>query len=182
MYYVALKHEIDITRSFYIFTIITNDTYQIITLRMTPTTIPSERSLSYIFATFADVESHTGMTCQHPVSSGCEMSSLPLSPSLSDSRALQILSLPGGSHLSTSSPTSSTGPVAQLLPSLSSLPAMLALAPRLQLLHDPCRVAWARARCCNAPGLHPLAPAAAPGSAPRLHAREQPCLVGACCV
>ena len=62
MYYVALKHEIDITRGFYIFTIITNDTYQIITLRMTPTTIPSERSLSYIFATFADVESHIDMT------------------------------------------------------------------------------------------------------------------------
>ena len=47
---------------FYIFIIIMNDTHRIITFRMTPTTMPAERSLSYIFATFADVESHIDMT------------------------------------------------------------------------------------------------------------------------
>ena len=53
---------------FYNFIIITNDTHQIITLRMTPTTIPSERSLSFIFTTFADVARHASCTRWHPVS------------------------------------------------------------------------------------------------------------------
>ena len=53
---------------FYNFTIITNDTYQIITLRMTPTIIPAERSLSFIFTTFADVARHASCTRWHPVS------------------------------------------------------------------------------------------------------------------
>jgi len=53
---------------FYNFTIITNGTHQIITLRMTPTTIPAERSLSFIFTTFADVARHASCTRWHPVS------------------------------------------------------------------------------------------------------------------
>ena len=47
---------------FTIFTIIINDTYQIITLKMTSTTIPAERSLTYTFTTIAHVASHAGMT------------------------------------------------------------------------------------------------------------------------
>ena len=47
-----IKHQ---TWGFYIFTIITDGAHQIITLRMTPTSIPAERSLSYFFTTFADV-------------------------------------------------------------------------------------------------------------------------------
>ena len=43
------------TRGFYIFTIITDGAHQIIIFRMTPTSIPAERSLSYFFTTFADV-------------------------------------------------------------------------------------------------------------------------------
>ena len=54
---------------FYIFTIITNDTHQIIIFRLAPTTIPVERSLTYNFTTFAHVASHAGMTRWHPVSS-----------------------------------------------------------------------------------------------------------------
>ena len=50
-------------RGFYIFTTITNDTYQIITFKMTSTTIPAERSLTYTFTTIAHVASHAGMTC-----------------------------------------------------------------------------------------------------------------------
>ena len=53
---------------FYNFTIITNDTHQIITLRMTSTTISTERSLSFIFTTFADVARHASCTRWHPVS------------------------------------------------------------------------------------------------------------------
>ena len=63
---------------FYIFTIITNVTHQIITLRMTPTTIPVERSLSFIFTIFADVARHASHTRWHPVSSSSEMSFLSL--------------------------------------------------------------------------------------------------------
>ena len=55
-------------RGFYNFTIITNGTHQIITFRMTPTTIPSERSLSFSFTTFADVARHASCTRWHPVS------------------------------------------------------------------------------------------------------------------
>ena len=40
---------------FYIFTIITNCTHQIIILRMPPTSIAAVRNLTYIFATFAHV-------------------------------------------------------------------------------------------------------------------------------
>ena len=54
---------------FYIFTIITNGTRQIIIFKLAPTTIPIERSLTYNFTTFAHVASHTGMTRWHPVSS-----------------------------------------------------------------------------------------------------------------
>ena len=53
---------------FYIFTIITDGAHQIITLRITPTTIPSERSLSFIFTIFADVARHASRTRWHPVS------------------------------------------------------------------------------------------------------------------
>ena len=42
-------------RGFYIFTIITNCTHQIIILRMPPTSIAAVRNLTYIFATFAHV-------------------------------------------------------------------------------------------------------------------------------
>ena len=56
-------------RGFYIFTIITNVTHQIIIFRLAPTTIPVERSLTYNFTTFAHVASHAGMTRWHPVSS-----------------------------------------------------------------------------------------------------------------
>ena len=53
-------------------------THQIITLRMAPTSIPAERSLTYIFTTFAYVASHTSITRWRPVSFGCEISFLPL--------------------------------------------------------------------------------------------------------
>ena len=49
-------------RGFYIFTIITDDAHQIITLIMAPTTIPVEESLSYIFTIFADVARHASPT------------------------------------------------------------------------------------------------------------------------
>ena len=53
-------------------------THQIITLRMAPTSIPAERSLTYIFTTFADVACHASLTCWRPVSRLSEMSSLSL--------------------------------------------------------------------------------------------------------
>ena len=56
-------------RVFYIFTIIANCTHQIIIFRMTPTTIPAERSLTYNLTTFAHVASHAAMTRWRPVSS-----------------------------------------------------------------------------------------------------------------
>ena len=69
---------------------------------MTPTTIPAERSLTYIFTTFANVARHASSTrC-----SG-EMSSLSLicySLSLSDSWVPQLISLPYGTHTSALSP------------------------------------------------------------------------------
>ena len=43
------------SRVFYIFTIITNCTHQIVILRMPPTSIAVVRSFTYIFATFAHV-------------------------------------------------------------------------------------------------------------------------------
>jgi len=70
---------------FYIFTIITNGTHQIIIFRMAPTTIPVERGLTYNFTTFAYVASHAAMQRWRPVSPKCEMSSLPPISSLSPS-------------------------------------------------------------------------------------------------
>jgi len=84
---------------FYIFTIITNCTHQIITLILAPTSIPSERSLTYNFTTFAHVASHAGMTRCRPVSRECEMSSLPMISSLSiplRQPGPKVLSLPDG--------------------------------------------------------------------------------------
>jgi len=94
---------------FYILTIIVNYTHQIIIFRMTPTTIPAERSLTYNFTTFAHVVSHAAMTRWRPVSSIVQNvhPTLICSPlSLSDSWALWMLSLPSGPYLSDSSPTS----------------------------------------------------------------------------
>ena len=65
-------------RVFYIFTIITNGTHQIIIFKMLPTTIPVERNLTYNFTTFAYVASHAAMPRWRPVSPEYEMSSLPL--------------------------------------------------------------------------------------------------------
>ena len=94
---------------FYIFTIITNGTHQIIILRITPTTIPAERSLSFIFTIFADVARHASACTRSAGSS--EMSFLPLIcsslPSL-HSWVLQLISLPCGHHTTAPSPTSSS--------------------------------------------------------------------------
>ena len=65
-------------RGFYIFTIITDDTRSIITLKMTPTYLALLFRDSYISTTFASVARYGGMTSWHPVSSGCEMSFMPL--------------------------------------------------------------------------------------------------------
>ena len=59
---------LSLVRVFYIFTIITNSTHQIITPILAHTSIPAERSLTYNFTTFAQVASHAGMTRWRPVS------------------------------------------------------------------------------------------------------------------
>ena len=69
---------------------------------MTPTTIPSERSLSFIFTTFADVARHASRTRWHPVSSSSEMSFLSLIcsslPSLQQLGPAAHLTFMWGSH------------------------------------------------------------------------------------
>jgi len=131
---------------FYIFTIITDGAHQIITLRMTPTTIPAERSLTYIFTTFANVARHASSTrC-----SG-EMSSLSLicySPPLSDSWVPQLISLPYGTHTSALSPTSGNCP---------SVPR--ASKPTPCHTHPRCWEGIQRRRrllCRSRPKIHPL--------------------------
>ena len=97
---------------FYIFTIITNVTHQIITLKMTPTTIATERSLSFIFTTFADVARHASCTRWHPVSRlKCNVLPAPdllLSPLSPTAGSPQLISLPCGARTTALSPISSS--------------------------------------------------------------------------
>ena len=113
---------------------------------------------SYISTTFTYVARYGGMTRWHPVSSGREMSFMPLiSSSLLPFRQL--------------------GPAASLtarwatlvsfvfLACAAPLPARLSRAPGsppAHLLQDPRRAGWARARCCSATGQRLLRPAGAP--------------------
>ena len=95
---------------FYSFTIITNGPHQIFILRITPTTIAVERSLTYIFITFA----HVGMTRMHHTLTPSQLGVRNVLPtlicssfSLFNSRIPHFLSLPGRPHSSVSYPTSS---------------------------------------------------------------------------
>ena len=149
---------------FYIFTITTNNTHRIITFRMTPTTMPAERSLSYIFTIFAHVTCHASPThWRQSTGSGemsCSCSSLsPSSIAIARSRrsshfhldplVSSVSHLPGSFRSRRPSPSralrhrspaaaAARRPVRRGCRAPGPLPA--------PLLQDPCRAAWARAR------------------------------------
>ena len=63
-----------LVRGFYIFNVITDDTYQNIIFTMTPTNLSFLSCASYIYTIFAYVVRHGGLTRWCTVSNACEMS------------------------------------------------------------------------------------------------------------
>ena len=149
---------------FYIFTIITNGTHQIIIYRMAPTTIPVERSLTYNFTTFAYVASHAAMQRWRPVSPKCKMSSLPpissLSPSPTAGSQLYSHFQVGPTcqlHLLPLDTATATGPSTATAPSTGSVHETLALNPH-PIPAVPSSPAMAKALLFSSSSLLPALP------------------------